>query len=75
MGIAFTICMISMLVLLIYTANAYDNSLYVPSEPPTTLEIKAMDIRHRISQEQSKFIVEKVDDGTRIYAGGGSRNW
>jgi len=76
MGIAFIICMVLLIVLLIYTAAAYDNSLHVPSFPMTRLEAKTLDIKRRITEEKNKLVVEETsNDGTRIHAGSSFRHW
>jgi len=76
MGIAFITCMVSLIVLLVYTAIAHDNSLNVPSFPMTRLEAKTLDIKRRITEEKNKLVVEETsNDGTRIHAGSSARHW
>ena len=76
MGIASIICIVLLIVLLIYTAAAYDNSLYVPSFPMTPLEAKTLDIKSRITKQKNKLLVEETsNDGTRIHAGSSARHW
>ena len=70
MGIAFTACMVLLTVSLIYTAAAYDNSLYVSSAPMTQLEAKTLDIKGRISDQKNRLLIEANSNDTRIYAGG-----
>jgi hypothetical protein len=70
MGIAFIICMVSLIVLLVYTAIAHDNSLNVPSFPMTQLEAKTLDIKGRISDQRNRLLIEENSNDTRIYAGG-----
>ena len=70
MGIAFTTCMVLLIVILIYTAAAYDNSLNVPSFPMTRLEAKTLDIKGRISDQKNRLVIEANSNDTRIYAGG-----
>lgn len=70
MGIAFIICMVSLIVLLVYTAIAHDNSLNVPSFPMTQLEAKTLDIKGRISDQRNRLLIEANSNDTRIYAGG-----
>ena len=70
MGIAFTTCMVLLIVILIYTAAAYDNSLNVPSFPMTPLEAKTLDIKSRITKQKNKLLVEETSNDTRIYVGG-----
>ena len=70
MGIAFIICMVSLIVLLVYTAIAHDNSLNVPSFPMTQLEAKTLDIKGRISDQKNRLLIEANSNDTRIYAGG-----
>jgi len=70
MGIAFTACMVLLTVSLIYTAAAYDNSLYVSSFPMTPLEAKTLDIKSRITKQKNKLLVEETSNDTRIYVGG-----
>lgn len=70
MGIAFTTCMVLLIVILIYTAAAYDNSLNVPSFPITQLEAKTLDIKGRISDQKNRLVIEANSNDTRIYAGG-----
>ena len=76
MGIAFIIGMVLLIVLLIYTAAAYDNSLHVPSFPMTKLEAKTLELKSRILDQQNKLLVEETsNDGTRIHAGSSARHW
>jgi hypothetical protein len=70
MGIAFITCMVSLIVLLVYTAIAHDNSLNVPSFPMTQLEAKTLDIKGRISDQKNRLLIEANSNDTRIYAGG-----
>ena len=70
MGIAFITCMVSLIVLLVYTAIAHDNSLNVPSFPMTQLEAKTLDIKGRISDQKNRLLIEANSNDTRIYVGG-----
>jgi len=68
--------MVLLIVLLIYTAAAYDNSLYVPSFPMTELEAKTLDIKSRITEQKNKLLVEETSNyDTRIHAGSSARHW
>lgn len=62
--------MVSLIVLLVYTAIAHDNSLNVPSFPMTQLEAKTLDIKGRISDQKNRLLIEANSNDTRIYAGG-----
>lgn len=62
--------MVSLIVLLVYTAIAHDNSLNVPSFPMTQLEAKTLDIKGRISDQRNRLLIEANSNDTRIYAGG-----
>jgi len=70
MGIAFITCMVSLIVLLVYTAIAHDNSLNVPSIPMTKLEAKTLDMKSRIQAQKNKLVEETSNYDTRIHAGG-----